>query len=88
MQITAQGYRGGYSGVTDFVRAWREQGGKAPKAFQFDWSEEGLLVGGLFYKAQVSHMKLCASRAFWLVAYPTQTNEMLFDAYLFFKTAA
>ncbi len=61
VQITAQGYRGGYSGVTDFVRAWREQGGKAPKAFvplffengeafQFDWSEEGLLVGGLFYK--------------------------------------
>ena len=79
VQITAQGYRGGYSGVTDFVRAWREQGGKAPKAFvplffengeafQFDWSEEGLLVGGLFYKVQVSHMKLCASRAFWLVA--------------------
>ena len=33
VQITAQGYRGGYSGVTDFVRAWREQGGKAPKAF-------------------------------------------------------
>ena len=32
VQITAQGYRGGYSGVTDFVRAWREQGGKAPKA--------------------------------------------------------
>ncbi len=87
VQITAQGYRG-YSGVTDFVRAWREQGGKAPKAFQFDWSEEGLLVGGLFYKAQVSHMKLCASRAFWLVAYPTQTHEMLFDAHLFFKTAA
>ena len=54
VQITAQGYRDGYSGVTDFVRAWREQGGKAPKAFvplffengeafQFDWSEEGLL---------------------------------------------
>ena len=92
VQITAQGYRGGYSGVTDFVRAWREQGGKAPKAFvplffengeafQFDWSEESLLVGGLFYKVQVSHMKLCASRAFWLVAYPTQTHEMLFDAH-------
>ena len=26
-------------------------------------------------------MKLCASRAFWLVAYPTQTHEMLFDAH-------
>ena len=26
-------------------------------------------------------MKLCASRAFWLVAYPTQSHEMLFDAH-------
>ena len=25
-------------------------------------------------------MKLCASRAFWLVAYPSQGYEMLFDA--------
>ncbi|MFP3588835.1 IS21 family transposase, partial [Paraburkholderia sp. SIMBA_055] len=25
--------------------------------------------------------KLAASRAFWLVAYPTQTHEMLFDAH-------
>jgi transposase len=26
-------------------------------------------------------MKLCASWAFWLVAYPNQDNEMLFDAH-------
>ena len=32
---------------------------KNGEAFQFDWSEEGLLVGDLFYKAQVSPMKLC-----------------------------
>lgn len=42
------------------------------EAFQFDWSEGGLLIGGLFRRIQVSHMKLCASRAFWLVAYPSQ----------------
>ena len=28
-QIQAQGYRGGYSAVTDFTRAWRELSGKA-----------------------------------------------------------
>ncbi|MEB0014818.1 IS21 family transposase, partial [Glaciimonas sp. Cout2] len=28
-----------------------------------------------------AHTKLCASRAFWLVAYPTQSHEMLFDAH-------
>jgi hypothetical protein len=30
---------------------------------------------------QVSHFKLCASRAFWVVAYPSQGHEMLFDAH-------
>ena len=92
VQITAQGYRGGYSAVTDFIRAWRSDSGKATKAFvplafengeafQFDWSEEGMLVGGVFHKVQAAHLKLCASRAFWLVAYPTQSHEMLFDAH-------
>jgi transposase len=91
-QIQASGYTGGYSRVTDFIRAWRADTGKLGKAFvplkfelgeafQFDWSEEGLLVGGIYHRMQVSHMKLCASRAFWLVAYPSQGHEMLFDAH-------
>jgi transposase len=92
VQITALGYRGGYSAVTDFIRAWRSDSGKATKAFvplvfengeafQFDWSEEGMIVGGVFHKVQAAHLKLCESRAFWLVAYPTQSHEMLFDAH-------
>ena len=64
---------------TDFIRAWCEESSKNPikafvplsfelgEAFQFNWSEEGLLVGGVFYRMQVAHLKLCASRAFWLV---------------------
>ena len=40
-----------------------------------------MVVGGIFYKMQVSHLKLCFSRAFWLVAYPSQGHEMLFDAH-------
>jgi hypothetical protein len=32
------------------------------EAFQFDWSEEGLVVGGIYYRMQVAHLKLCASR--------------------------
>jgi hypothetical protein len=50
-------------------------------AFQFDWSEEGLVIGGIYRRIQLAHLKLCASRAFWLVAYPTQGHEMLFDAH-------
>ncbi|MFP3393939.1 pirin-like C-terminal cupin domain-containing protein, partial [Brevibacillus sp. SIMBA_076] len=29
----------------------------------------------------VAHMKLAASRAFWLVGYHAQSHEMLFDAH-------
>ena len=50
-------------------------------AFQFDWSEEPLVVGGFYRRLQVAHIKLCASRAFLLVAYPCQSHEMLFDAH-------
>ena len=93
-QIAQVGYEGGYTQLTDFIRAWRaQQGGVAVgkafvplafemgEAFQFDWSDEPLVIGGIYRKLQVSHMKLCASRAFWLVAYPSQGHEMLFDAH-------
>jgi transposase len=93
-QIRAEGYDGSYSRVTDFVRAWRLGQGQSVssnafvplafelgEAYQFDWSEEGLVVGGIYYRLQVAQLKLCASRAFWLVAYPSQGHEMLFDAH-------
>lgn len=91
-QIRADGYDGGYSQLTAFIRTWRGQQGMSLRAFvplsfalgeafQFDWSEEGLLIGGIYRRMQVAHLKLCASRAFWLVAYPSQGHEMLFDAH-------
>ena len=93
-QIRAEGYDGSYSRVTDFVREWRQGEGQSVsakafvplafelgEAYQFDWSEEGLVVGGIYYRLQVAQLKLCASRAFWLVAYPSQGHEMLFDAH-------
>ena len=92
-ELKSQGYDGCYSRLTDFIRAWRvshAQAGTAAfvplsfewgEAFQFDWSDEGLVIGGVYRKLQLSHMKLCASRAFWLIAYPSQGHEMLFDAH-------
>ena len=91
-QVKDLGYTGCYSRVTDIVRGWHENDGPKSKAFvplqfafgeafQFDWSEEGLIVGGIYRRLQVAHMKLCASRAFWLVTYPTQAHEMMFDAH-------
>lgn len=92
-EIQAAGFTGGYSRVTEFVRRWRIEGGtvvvnayvplkfELGEAFQFDWSEEHLLIGGVWRKILASHLKLCASRAFVLSAYPTQSHEMLFDAH-------
>jgi transposase len=94
-QICAAGYTGGYSRLTDFIRAWRQVEGTTDlarhgfvplhfalgEAFQFDWSEEGMMIGGVHYRMQVAHMKLCSSRAFFMVAYPSQGHEMLFDAH-------
>ncbi|WP_029889814.1 IS21 family transposase [Polycyclovorans algicola] len=94
-QLRERGYSGGYSQVTAFIRSWRARAGAVTarsgfvplrfdwgEAFQFDWSEESLLIGGIWRnKIQLAHMKLCASRAFWLVAYPSQGHEMLFDAH-------
>jgi len=60
-QIRAEGFPGSYARVTEFVRAWRaEQGAVTARsayvplsfawgeAFQFDWSEEGLVIGGVW----------------------------------------
>lgn len=90
--IRELGYDGGYTQLTAFIRAWWQGEGKAQRAFiplqfeageafQFDWSEENLVIGGIYRKIQVAHAKLCFSRTFWLIAYPSQGHEMLFDAH-------
>ena len=93
-QLKEQGFTGSYSRVTEFIRARRSEAGAVTarsayvplsfawgEAFQFDWSDEGIVIGGIWRKVQLAHMKLCASRAFWEVAYPSQGHEMLFDAH-------
>ena len=86
------GFDGSYSTVNRFTRSWLKAGPSLSKAFvplafewgeafQFDWSTEHLAVGGVERRLQVAHTKLCASRAFLLVAYPAQGQEMVFDAH-------
>lgn len=92
--IKAQGYAGGYGRVCAFVRRFKAAEMEAPRkmayvplvfapgeAFQFDWSGEYAVVEGSRRRLDVAHVKLCASRAFFLVAYYTQSHEMLFDAH-------
>lgn len=75
-EIQAAGFDGDYSRVTEFVRHWRQNGGQAQvkayvplkfelgEAFLFDWSEERLVIGGVWRNILAAHLKLYASRAF------------------------
>lgn len=92
--LRALGYSGSRGPVYEFSKRWRQAQDSAPRhrgfvplsfelgeAFQFDWSCEYAFVGGLRRRLEVAHTKLAASRAFVLVAYYSQTHEMLFDAH-------
>ncbi len=96
-ELVSLGYDGSYSRVAAFARKWKEDRQRdeqtagrgtfvplafeAGEAFQFDWSENWMVVGGERVKLQMAHTKLSHSRAFLVRAYPLQTHEMLFDAH-------
>jgi transposase len=93
--IKTQGYRGSYGRVCAFIRRWKKEQSQALKkqqafvplwfepgeAFQFDWSCEYAVVGGIRRRLEVAKVKLAHSRAFWLGAYFSRSHEMLFDAH-------
>ena len=83
--IKADGYTGGYSQITAFIRDMQGRASKGQhafvplkfelgEAFQFDWSEEGLVIGGIYRRIQVSHLKLCASHD-----RPTERDQICYD---------
>ena len=51
------------------------------EAYQFDWSHEVVLIGGVTTKVKVAHLRLCHSRMFYVRAYPRESQEMVFDAH-------
>jgi hypothetical protein len=86
-------YAGGYDSVQRHVRQWRPAQPKLPgevfiplwfapgEAYQFDWSHEIVVLGGVTTTAKVAHVRLCHSRMFLLRVYPRETQEMVFDAH-------
>ena len=93
-ELQNQGYCGGYDSVRRYVKRWcRQQQHMAAavfipltfdpaEAFQFDWSHESVLIDGMPVKAKAAHLRLCHSRMFLVVAYPRETQEMVFDAHM------
>lgn len=91
-RLKAEGYNGAYDSVQRFVKHWQLEDGKvgeayiplsfAPgEAYQFDWSQETVELGGTVQIIKVAQVRLCYSRLFVVIAYPRETQEMLFDAH-------
>src|SRR5579872_1444270 len=102
-ELRGLGYEGGYDAVRRYAKSWaREHAGGtagayvplsfAPgEAYQFDWSHEIVVMGGVTVTLKVAHVRLCHSRMMFVRAYPRETQEMVFDAhdraFAFFKGA-
>src|SRR5262249_10483562 len=88
-----RGYDGGYDAVRRYARRWAKERGQstaaayvpltfAPgEAYQFDWSHEVVLLGGVTVIVKVAHVRLCHSRMLAVRSYPRETQEMVFDAH-------
>lgn len=92
--LQAEGYRGAYDSIQRYVRAWNASGTKTirtrafvPLSFapgevgQFDWSYEHVVLGGVTQTIKLAHFRLTYSRQMFVVAYPRETQEMVFDAH-------
>jgi transposase len=51
------------------------------EAYQFDWSQEVVLIDGVTTTVKVAHVRLSHSRMPFVRAYPRETQEMVFDAH-------
>jgi transposase len=91
--LRSEGYAGGYDSVRRHARRWTERRASMPaavfvplwfapgEAYQFDFSHEVVVLGGVTTTVKVAHLRLCYSRMRLVVAYPRETQEMVFDAH-------
>ena len=86
------GYQGAYDSVRRQVKEWKAErraisdvfiplSFEPGEAFQFDWSEETLLLGGNSTKVSIAHLRLCYSRLPICIGYLRESLEMVMDAH-------
>src|SRR4051812_16534208 len=80
-ELRDRGYDGGYDAGRRYARRWAKERGQstaaayvplsfAPgEAYQFDWSHEVVLLGGVTVIVKVAHIRLCHSRMLFVRAY-------------------
>lgn len=93
-ELRSEGYEGSYDSVRRYVKFWKDSHrsglGSAfvpldfakGEAFQFDWSEELVELGGVCHKLQVAQVRLCYSRMRFCAAFLRQELPMLIAAHI------
>ncbi len=89
--LQRQGYRGAYDSVQRFVKHWKAKPAlkqayvplvfEPGDAYQFDWSEEEVELDGIVQRIKVAHFRLSRSRLPFVIAFPRETQEMVFAAH-------
>lgn len=91
--LQREDYTGAYDSVQRFVKRWKAERPSGPTdafvplvfapgdACQFDWSHEHVVLGGVAQTIKLAHFRLSHSRQPFVVAYPRETQEMVFDAH-------
>lgn len=51
------------------------------EAYQFDWNHEYVVMDGVTTLVKAAHFRLCHSRMRFVICYPRETQEMVFDAH-------
>ena len=92
-ELRGRGYEGGYDAVRRYARDWQRcrssasVGAYVPlsfapgAAYQFDWSQDVVRLGGATETLKVPHVRPCHNRMPFVRAYPRATQEMVFDAH-------
>jgi len=93
-QLQREGYEGGYDAVRRYVGTWKDADGSVSvkvfipleydpgDAFQFDWSYEQVMLGGIQTEVKIAQFRLCHSRKPFCIAYTRETLEMVLDAHI------
>lgn len=81
-ELRKQGYDGSYDAVRRYAASWSKATREASadayvplsfdpgEAYQFDWSQEVVLIDGVTTTVKVAHVRLCHSRMPFVWAYP------------------
>lgn len=89
-RLKEDGYTGGYSTLTDYLRKkkYTQREAFLPLEFELgtyaevDWIEAEILLRGVITKAHIFVMKLRGSGGYYAIAYPFEKQEAFFDAHI------